>query len=222
MKLFSLILLLSLSGSFLFSCVQKICPAYESFFLLDSTRQAKTFTYFGEDTMPRQDMRLVTKSKFGIIDEGLEARLPYPIRSPFAKINMIEREVIYPQIEDSLAFTGDELMLAEMDIVDSTALTAVADSAEGKIWHYNIDQENYFNYVRQRLNLQIGWVDASELQDAMLAADSTALAAEQPVVADTTKKKGMFKKFFNKKKKEEKPVESEPEPEEEPDEENGF
>lgn len=173
------------------SCQQKLCPAFESYYLLDEEAQEKQFTYFGEDSLPRTDMREVNKNRFGIIQEPVTNKIPYPIRSVYAKLNTLEPEIIYPQEPDTVEFTGDELMFAEMDIPDSAMVEA--DSVEGKIWHFNVDQDNYFKYLVQRLNIKIEFTDEME-DEADLDAETDATDIEEE------KKGGFFKNLFKKKK----------------------
>ena len=209
MRIFSNILLAILSVSAVFSCTQKICPAFQSYYILDSATRHQTFTYFGEDTMPRQDMAVANKNQFGIIEEPLPKKLweklPPPINDPFDKIASIDKEVVYPQIPDTVELTGDELIFAEVDIPVDT--TSQADSLDGKIWHFNVEQDNYFRYLRKRLGYEISFVDGDlenleESQVETSATDISEIEGEGEGEGGKKKKKGgFFNKLLKKKKK---------------------
>lgn len=159
--------------------------------------------------MPRTDFVATTKNQFGIIQDPLLKRVvnkvPPPFHSPFAKLNTIEPEVIYPAKPDTLDLLSEEEIKRNLDIVDSTALAADTVKEE-KNWHFNLDQETYFNYLVQKLKIPITPVEEQPEE-----------GEEQGVVppgteGDTTniqseKKGGFFKNLFKKKKKETPPPE---------------
>lgn len=188
--------LLILGG--ILGCTQNICPAFQSYYILDEEIREKQFTYFAEDSMPRIDMAGINKSQFGIINQPIVSRIPPPIRNPFARLNSVPMEIIYPAKVDSLEFLGDDIMFAEMDVVDTAALEEI----EGKVWHYNIDQENYFNYIKKKVGL--AWAEpASLLEDSELEEPET---QADSLGVEPKKKKGIGG-FLNKfkKKKDQKP-----------------
>lgn len=184
--------LLILGG--ILGCTQNICPAFQSYYILDEEIRQKQFTYFAEDSMPRIDMADINKSQFGIIDQPIVSRIPPPIRNPFSRLNSVPMKIIYPAKVDSLEFLGDDIMFAEMDVVDTAALEEI----EGKVWHFNIDQENYFNYIKKKVGL--AWAEPaslledSELEEPELQVDSLGVKPK--------KKKGIsgFLNKFKKKK----------------------
>ncbi len=186
--------LLILGG--ILGCTQNICPAFQSYYILDEGFRQKQFTYFAEDSMPRNDMAGINKSQFGIIAQPIVSKIPPPIRNPFARLNSVPMEMIYPAKVDSLEFLGDDIMFAEMDIVDTTALEELEE--EGKIWHFNIEQQNYFNYIKKKVGLT--WAEPGsllqddELEEPELQADSLGVKPK--------KKKGIsgFLNKFKKKK----------------------
>ena len=163
---------------------------------MDEEIREKQFTYFAEDSMPRIDMAGINKSQFGIIDQPIVSRIPPPIRNPFARLNSVPMEMIYPAKVDSLEFQGDDIMFAEMDIVDTTALEELEE--EGKIWHFNIDQQNYFRYIKKKVGMT--WAEPGsllqddELEEPEPQADSLGV--------EPKKKKGIggFLNKFKKKK----------------------
>ena len=190
------VFLLILGG--ILGCTQNICPAFQSYYILDEEFREKQFTYFAEDSMPRIDMAGINKSQFGIIDQPIVSRIPPPIRNPFARLNSVPMEIIYPAKVDSLEFLGDDIMFAEMDVVDTAALEEI----EGKVWHFNIDQENYFNYIKKKVGL--AWAEpASLLEDSELEEPET---QADSLGVEPNKKKGIGG-FLNKfkKKKDQKP-----------------
>jgi len=177
-------------------CTQNICPAFQSYYILDEEFREKQFTYFAEDSMPRDDMAGINKSQFGIIDQPIVSKIPPPIRNPFARLNSVPMEMIYPAKVDSLEFQGDDIMFAEMDIVDTTALEEL--EKEGKIWHFNIDQENYFRYIKKKVG--VTWAEpGSLLQDDELEVPEP---QADSLGVEPKKKKGIggFLNKFRKKK----------------------
>jgi len=185
--------LLILGG--ILGCAQNICPAFQSYYILDEEIRAKQFTYFAEDSMPRNDMAGINKSQFGIIDQPIISKIPPPI-SPFARLNSVPMEMIYPAKVDSLEFQGDDIMFAEMDIVDSLALEELEE--EGKIWNFNTEQENYFNYIKKKVGLT--WAEpGSLLQDDELEESEP---QSDSLGVEPKKKKGLggFLNKFKKKK----------------------
>ena len=222
MRIFSNILLAILSVSAVFSCTQKDlpCPFKATIFWILQPG-TKPSTYFGEDTMPRQDMAVANKNQFGIVEEPLPKKLweklPPPINDPFDKIASIDKEVVYPQIPDTVELTGDELIFAEVDIpVDTTAVQA--DSLDGKIWHFNVEQDNYFRYLRKRLGYEISFVDGDleNLEESQVETSATDISDIEGEGEGGKKKKkgGFFKKLLKKKKKDDPATDPEATPEE--------
>ncbi|MCB0505767.1 MAG: hypothetical protein KDC58_09710 [Cyclobacteriaceae bacterium] len=119
-----------------------ICPAYQSYFLLDSTVQHNRFTYFAEDSFPRRDLFNSSKNK-----EGLMVYEEY--RERWLDHKTVPMEVIYPQPSDSTLFAGDVMMYAETDVVDSAALDSARMAAQ--TFQYNVDQKYYNWYFRDKL-----------------------------------------------------------------------
>ena len=172
-------LLVSLAMS---SCkIDKICPAYQSYFLLDEKTQTNTFAYLAEDNFPRRDLPNAEKDVNGLIKSEWYVVKNYNMRT-------IPKQVVYPQIDDSLAFLGDEMMYAETDIVDSVALDSARTAALG--FRYNNDQKFYNWYFKEKLV----WADEQYPQEG----ETTAIAVTEEEVV----KKPFFKRLF--KSKEEK------------------
>ena len=171
-------LLVSLAMS---SCkLDKICPAYQSYFLLDEKTQTNTFAYLAEDNLPRHDLPNAEKDVNGLIKSEWYVVKNYNMRT-------IPKQVVYPQLDDSLAFLGEEMMYAETDIVDSVALDSARTAALG--FRYNNDQKFYNWYFKEKLV----WADEQYPQEG----ETSATAITEEAV-----KKPFFKRLF--KSKEEK------------------
>jgi hypothetical protein len=95
--LFLLIQLLSFS-----SCKKDyICPAYQSYYLLDSAKREKYFSLFGEDSLPKQIVE-VKKSKVGIMED-----MGY--RKKNNQLQSLPMTIIYPEPPDSVLLQEDSL-----------------------------------------------------------------------------------------------------------------
>jgi hypothetical protein len=102
-------------------------------------------------------------------------------------------EVVIPEVSDSIVFRGDDIMLAERDVVDSLAL----DSARSAVnsFKYNNDQKFYNWYFRDKLV----WQDDQGQQD-INAATQPPLPTEEELKPVKEKRK-LFKGLFKKKDK---------------------
>jgi len=126
-----------------------ICPAYQSYFLIDETAQRDQFGYFAQDSLPRRDIFHSTLDKNGLVAKtNLLAYVDQDwVRN--REIRTVNMEVIYPIISDSLLFAGDVMMYAETDVVDSTALDSARIAAQ--TFRYGADQKYYNWYFRGKL-----------------------------------------------------------------------
>ncbi len=204
MKFRFLTYLLWLVGlSTMVSCNDKLaCPAYTSYFILDNSNapllasarrgdfpdpsylirendiRDRYFSYMGEDSMPRSDMRIPQKDQYGIIRKpGFLARKN--------NLKMIPMEVVIPESSDSIKFRGDIEFLTELENVDSAA---VDSAAVGRTYKYNIDQKYYLWYLRNKLV----WKDELENQQQE-ATSATNVEGEESAPAP---KEGFFKRIF--------------------------
>ena len=130
------------------SCTQKlICPAYQSSFIYDKEALRKKFSYFKEDSTPK--ILTASKTKYLIA-------VPESYRKKMRGLKTVEMKPVYPVIPDSLKVNeGEDLILAERDVVDSTA-TAPQDSVYAITKtkeKYNVDQDIYMWYFRDQLVL---------------------------------------------------------------------
>ena len=222
MKIRSLFLLIVLLGVLtgLFSCNDKICPSYSSFFILDNSNAGriqlaygradypdisnylyenqirdKYFAYLDEDSIPRTDFTDVSKNRFGIIDKKGYRKKAYSMQT-------IPMEVVIPEADDSLKFAGDEQLVAELDIVDSAAIDSV--SVLGKTYKYNNDQKYYLWYLRNKLvwKDELG-KDEEEGEELPEGEEGEAVEEKQGFFKRISSK---FKNLFKKKDKESDPA----------------
>ena len=134
----------------LVSCkADMICPAYQSYFLLDEPTQAKQFSYIAEDSLPRRDLFNPSKDKNGLM-------VYEEYRSRWLDHKTVPMQVIYPIVSDSALFSGDVMMYAETDVIDSVALDSALMAAS--TFQYNVDQKYYNWYFRGKLS----WDDEGE------------------------------------------------------------
>ncbi|MEJ0032661.1 MAG: hypothetical protein WDO15_20920 [Bacteroidota bacterium] len=203
------------------SCTQKlICPAYQSSFIYDKEALRKKFSYFKEDSTPK--ILTASKTKYLIA-------VPESYRKKMRGLKTVEMKPVYPVIPDSLKINkGEDLILAERDVVDSTAAPTDSVYTITKTKEkYNVDQDIYMWYFRDQLVLpdvraamqtqnenkanaaKSGKKKGNFFQKLMFwkkkpAPDSLAVAAPPPNPSDTTaappKKKGLKGLFGGKKK----------------------
>src|SRR4051812_11553203 len=129
------------------SCTQKlICPAYQSSFIYDKEALRKKFSYFKEDSTPK----IVTASKTKYL-----IAVPESYRKKMRGLKTVEMKPVYPVIPDSLKINqGEDLILAERDVIDSTAAPVDSVYAITKTKEkYNVDQDIYMWYFRDQLVL---------------------------------------------------------------------
>jgi len=121
-----------------------VCPAYQSYFILDDTTRYNTFSYMEAERDTPKTFRDVRQTADGIIEKRF-----YDNIIAHNTLRTIPMEVIMPIKDDSLALLGDAIMFAEMDIVDSTSVDSAAVS--GPTYPYNNDQKYYNWYFREKL-----------------------------------------------------------------------
>jgi hypothetical protein len=164
-----------------------ICPAYQSSFIYDKEQLRKKFSYFKEDSTPK--ILTASKTKYLIA-------VPESYRKKMRGLKTVEMKPVYPVIPDSLKLEkGEDLILAERDVVDSAAappqdsVYAITKTKE----KYNVDQDIYMWYFRDQLVLP-------DVRAAMETQKENKEAA-----AKTARKKKFFEKLMFWKKK---PVDS--------------
>lgn len=136
------------------ACTQRlICPAYQSAFIYDKEELRKKFSYMKEDSSPK--ILTASKTKYLIA-------VPESYRKKLRSLQTVEMKPIYPKIPDSLKVDeGEELLLAERDITDSTAAQPGKGAEPGDSTYaitktkekYNLDQDIYMWYFRDILVL---------------------------------------------------------------------
>lgn len=185
------------SISFIIICIalagckaDMICPAYQSYFFLDEMAQKDQFTYFALDSLPRRDLFYTTSDKNGLVAKNDLLAYADPTWSRNRELKTVNMEVIYPQISDSLLFSGDVMMYAETDVIDSAALDSARMAAQ--TFQYNVDQKYYNWYFRDKLV----WKDELDGSKEKTGLSSPQPAAAEPVLESEEKKGigGMFKK----------------------------
>ena len=184
----------------MYSCkVDKICASYQSYFILSPTPQPSTFSAQLSDSIPYHDV----PELFALVTEDGLPRKDLPntkkdknglVKSEWAMIKnwnkrIVPMEVVYPEVSDSIIFRGDDIMLAERDVVDSVALDS-ARTAVNSV-RYNNDQKFYNWYFRDKLV----WQDEGGQQEAI------APTPTEEEVEPVKEKKKLFKGLFKKKDK---------------------
>ena len=197
-----MISLISLSA--VFSCkVDKICASYQSYFLLSPTPQPSTFSAQLSDSIPNHEVPAL----FALVSEdGLPRRdLPHTVKdknglvkSEWALIKnwnkrIVPMEVVIPEVSDSVLFSGDDIMFAERDVVDTLALDSARNAAN--TYKYNNDQKFYNWYFRNKLV----WQDEQGNQETNATVKPSAIVEEE--AKPEKEKKKLFKGLFKKKDK---------------------
>ncbi|MDN5203828.1 hypothetical protein QQ008_20725 [Fulvivirgaceae bacterium BMA10] len=180
------------------SCApQRICPAYQSFYILDEKEESKHFSLFNQDSLPR-DHLAVNKGKFGIMKED-------PYLKKLNKWRTVQMEVIMPTLDKEL----DSVLIAQ-EIYDRADTTLTLEKKETpqtirRRDRYNEDQRQYMMLFGDKLfkpQEQQETLDPNKEEDSEDQLDGE----EKP------KKKGFFnflKKDKKKKKKRKKDKEEE-------------
>lgn len=194
------------------ACTERmICPAYQSAFIHDKNALMAHFSYFNPDSTPK--VREVDKSRFLIVKE-----VPYEKR--VREMQTIVMQDVYPQLIDSAEFE-DDLMLAERDVIDSTAIEAQNEDKihPGLIGPFNTEQELYMWYLRDILLLPDARAEMKEEEEKKQEESKRSRKErkqEEPAQEEQKEKKGPFS-IFNKKDKDEKTEEPAPDNEPAPD-----
>lgn len=164
-----------------------VCPAYQSSFIYDKEATRQRFSYFKEDSTPK--IYTASKSKYLVA-------VPESYRKKLRKMQTVEMTPVYPVIPDSLK-EKDEFSMAEIDLSDSAAVAASADTTYAITKtkeKYNLDQDLYMWYFREML----------VLPDVRAAMDRKANAGKETSTTAKKEKKGIkgfFQNLFRKKNK---------------------
>ncbi|MEN8247533.1 MAG: hypothetical protein ABFS32_01270 [Bacteroidota bacterium] len=180
------------------SCkLDNICASYQSYFKIAPTQQSSMFSFqeedstmnhyvpemfalVSEDGLPRKDLPYTQKDDNGLVKSEWLIIKDYNKR-------IVPMEVIIPETSDSVMFGGDDIMFAEVDVIDSVALDSARAAANTV--KFNNDQKFYNWYFRDKLV----WQDDLAAQQE---------AARKQDKKDDTEKKGFLSRLFKKKEKE--------------------
>lgn len=191
----------------LYSCkVDQICASYQSYYLLSPTLQPSAFSLqeadsvpnlvmpelfalVSEDGLPRKDLPNTEKNKNGLVKSEWALIKNYQMRR-------VPKEVILPEVNDSLLFKGDDIMFAERDVVDTLALDSARNAAYN--YKYNNDQKFYNWYFRDKLV----WQDELNQKNEANLDEQDKEKVETTITTKPAKKK-FFEGLFKKKTKKE-------------------
>ncbi|MFC2125029.1 hypothetical protein ACFLU5_09480 [Bacteroidota bacterium] len=167
------------------SCFHKsTCPAYYSKYILDQQEIQKRFSLFAVDSLPKDGIGYVKKSKFGIIEEK-------PYRQKYNEIKDIPMVTVYPEIVDSI--------LMVRNITDSLGPDSLGVSTgEPFLRNVNYDQIIYNSLYYDLLVPPEEEDITEELLDK---------AVEEEETGEGEKQKKGIKDLFRRKKKKSEPEE---------------
>ena len=194
-------ILLLMCSTAMYSCkVDQICASYQSYFLISPSPQPSTFSAQLGDSIPYHDV----PELFALVSEDGYPRKDLPnteknknglVKSEWAMVKnwnkrIVPMEVVIPEVSDSIIFRGDDIMLAERDVIDSLAIDS-ARTAVNSV-KFNNDQKFYNWYFRDKLV----WADEQGQQGRDSEAKPTEVSQEEPKAEKEKKKlfKGLFKK----------------------------
>ena len=188
----------------MYSCkVDQICASYQSYFLISPTPQPSTFSAQLGDSIPNHDV----PELFALVSEDGYPRKDLPnteknknglVKSEWAMVKnwnkrIVPMEVVIPEVSDSIVFRGDDIMLAERDVVDTLAVDSARNVANSV--RYNNDQKFYNWYFREKLV----WQEDQGQQDINDLSQPPAQTEEE--AKPEKEKKKLFKGLFKKKDK---------------------
>ena len=127
------------STAYFSACTQKmICPAYHSYFILDVDETKKTFTLFGDDSLPRKNWD-VDKEKYGIAKD-------IPDQMKLKEMRIISMNSIYKKLEDP--FENFQHQIAEYDYDSMIYIDSAAIMAQSQNYNdfQNVDQMIYLHH----------------------------------------------------------------------------
>ena len=168
------------------SCFQKsTCPAFYSKYILDQQEIKKRFSLFAVDSLPKNGIGFVRKSKFGIIEEK-------PYWQKYREIKDIPMVTIYPEIVDSI--------LMVRNIADSLGTDSLGiPTSEPFMRNVNYDQLIYNSLY---YDLLVPPEEEEELTEELLDQ-----AVEEEELIEGEKPKKGIKGLFNRKEKKSDPKE---------------
>jgi len=208
------------------SCSDKICPAFQSYYLLDHNHRDQIFALVSNDSLPQEFKNYmpathdVKKTRYGLIKQA-------PVLAYIMKENemmTIEMEKIMPTSADLDTLGSADQQFGEGEIPTDSAEMEIQKLGPGQIGlqnkdaAYNEDQAAYEELYGDQLEAV-----TKAREDAIARAEAAEQAAQEEALAEELgeeeeggeKKKGFFKGLMKKKKKKKK---EEPEEPEEPEE----
>lgn len=193
MKRFNTYIFCLITAGYFAACQQKmICPAYHSYFILDTEETRKTFTLFGEDSLPKDTWK-VDKEKYGIAKSK-------PYNKKLDELRTISMTSVYLPLEDPFDEFRRQNVNAGSDVmIDSTAILA---KSRGDNDFENIDQMIYLHHFGKYLPSKVSKED--QLKEDMKTDEP--LITEEP--QEEQKKEKKRKGLFNRKSKTEEPAEN--------------
>ena len=219
------ILILVLLG--LSSCSDKICPAFQSYYVLDNNKRDEIFSLVSNDSLPQEFKNYmpetddVKKTRYGLIKQA-------PVLAYIMKENemmTIEMEKIMPTSADLDTLGSADQQFGEGEIPTDSAAMEIQKLGPGQIGlqnkdaAYNEDQAAYEELYGDQLEAV-----TKAREDAIARAEAAQLAAQEAALAEELaveeegeeKKKGFFKGLMKKKKKKKEEEVEEPEEDIEP------
>lgn len=171
------------------ACQQKmICPAYHSYFILDVEETRKTFSLFGEDSLPKKRWE-VEKEKYGIAKN-------IPDKKKNEEMRIISMNSIYKKIEDPFEqFRRENVFVDSTMIMDSASVIA---ASRGDNDFQNIDQMIYLHHFGKFLPSKRNSTDQDIQED--LKEEEPLITEEEEEIPKKKKKRGLFGKKRNKQK----------------------
>ncbi len=143
------------------------------------------FALVDENGLPRKDLPNAEKDKNGLV------RSEWAMLKNWKK-RIVPMEVVLPEVDDSVKFSGDDIMFAERDVIDTVALDSARNAALSV--RYNNDQRFYNWYFRDKL----AWEDEAVNQQQPAEANQP---EDQETQKEPKEKKNFFKNLFKKKDK---------------------
>lgn len=178
--------------SYFAACQQQmICPAYHSYFILDTEETRKTFSLFNEDSLPKDTWK-VDKEKYGIAKSK-------PYNKKLDELRTISMTSVYLPLEDPFEQFRRENAVAASDVlIDSASVLA---QSRGDDDFQNIDQMIYLHHFGKYLPSKISKEDQFK-EDMKI--DEPMIIEEPP---GDVKKEKKRKGLFGKKNKSDEPIE---------------
>jgi len=179
--------------SYFAGCQQKmICPAYHSYFILDTEETRKTFSLFNEDSLPKDTWK-VDKEKYGIAKSK-------PYNKKLNELRTISMTSVYLPLEDPFEqFRRENAIAGSEVLIDSASVLA---KSRGEDDFQNIDQMIYLHHFGKYLPSKIS--GEAQLKEDMKTDEP--LITEEP--QSDAKKEKKRKGLFGKKSKNDEPAEN--------------